>query len=84
VKDIDLIDTVLESNMTLICVEESSNDTNSIYNLDRGARLTEGYYFTNTPDQGLRWRNINGQAANKLVELSKETINSRRRKVIKS
>jgi len=83
VKEIDMMDALVGGNMTLICVEGSSNDTNNILNLNRIARLTEGYHFTNTPDQGSSWRNINGQASDKLVALSKEPINSIRRMVIK-
>lgn len=82
VKEIDMIDTLLGSNTTLICVEGSSDDTNSTFNLNRIARLSEGYHFTNTGT--INWQNINGQAANKLVELSKESINSVRRTVMKS
>ncbi len=82
VKEIDMMDALVGGNMTLICVEGSNNDTNNILNLNRIAKLTDGYHFTNTPDQGSSWRNINGQASDKLVALSKEPINSIRRMVI--
>jgi len=82
VEEIDMIDALLGSKMTLICVEGTDNSNpNRTFNLDRIARLTEGYHFTNTPEPGFSWSNINNAAANKLVELSKEPINSVRRMV---
>jgi len=77
VKELDMIEALLESEMTLICVERTdTTDPNrmSNLNLNRITSLTEGYYFTNT--ETVNWLTINDAAVNQLVELSKDPINS--------
>ena len=82
VKELDIIETLLESNTTLICVEgtdDTDDPTNKQFNLDRFTRLMEGYYFTNNETS---WQNITSAATDKLIELSKEPNNYVRRTVI--
>ncbi len=81
VKELNMIDTLLSSNMTLICVEgTNTNDPNRIFNLNRIARLTEGYYFTN--NQSTTWGSTNDAASNLLITLARSPIDSVRRVVI--
>ena len=80
IKELDMIDTLLPSNLTLICVEgTNTNDPNRKYNLERIARLTEGHYFTNTPTA--TWTNINDAASNFLITLARSPIDSVRKVV---
>ncbi len=81
VEELDMIDTLLSTNMVLFCVE-GGNINNPLFNLKRVADSTEGYYFTNK-DPFDSWTNTNQAAVNKLIDLSKSPINPSARRVVR-
>jgi len=82
VKELEMIDTLLPSNVTLICVEGANiNDPNRLFNLKRIAELTEGHFFTNTDTITNSWGNTNDVAMNFMLSLARSPIDSVRRVV---
>jgi len=82
VKELDMIDTLWLSSVTLICVEGGNvNDPNRLFNLKRVTELTEGYYFTNTDTQTNSWPNTNDAAVNQMLNLARSPIDLVGRKV---
>ena len=77
-KELDMVETLLNNNVKLIGVELADRSPNQVTNLNRIAQLTEGENF---PEFGDNWSDTSRNAADELLRSSSDCVKTRRRVV---
>lgn len=79
VKELDMVELLLASNIQLIAVELALNPQETRRNMRRIANLTDGYSFSSpTPND---WTNVNNAARDQLINSSQSPIVSQKKTV---